>query len=156
MLKVHTKKLGEVVVLRVQGYIVSGPELATLRSAVLSHTDANIVALDLSQTLVIDAGGLGVLLELRKWTEATGKEFKLFNPTFDVQQVLAIACLDSVFDIAFAEDVVSAAMRDGSHALAVAHLQPADCKPWTLAPYRAACSDNKLLGAKGCLAADNL
>src|SRR6266545_8382470 len=111
MLKVHAEVLADVAVLRFQGHIVNVAETATLRDAVFSQAYASIVLLDLSRVDVIDAAGLGALLELRQWTQANRVEFRLVNPTKLVQQVFAITRLDSVFDISFQEDVLSAAAR---------------------------------------------
>jgi anti-anti-sigma factor len=109
MLKVHTEKLGELALLHFHGRIVAGTETETFRSAVFSQADASIVVLDLLRVDVVDACGLGMLLELREWTQTNGKEFRLFNPTRHVQEVFAITCLNSVFNISFGEDMLSVA-----------------------------------------------
>jgi anti-anti-sigma factor len=109
MLKVHTEKLGELALLHFHGRIVAGAETETFRRAVFSQADASIVVLDLSRVDVVDACGLGTLLELREWTQTNGKEFRLFNPTRQVQEVFAITCLNSVFNISFGEDMLSVA-----------------------------------------------
>ena len=98
MLKVHTKKSGNVTVLCVQGRIVRG-ETDALRNAVLSEADASAVVLDLGRVSIIDAGGLGLMLELRRHVESQGIEFRLRNVTKLVRQVLEITRLDSVFEI---------------------------------------------------------
>ena len=67
MLKVHIRRLGDVTVLCLQGQIVTG-ETSTLRDAVLSQSEASVVVLDLARVSRIDAGGLGLLLELRGQT----------------------------------------------------------------------------------------
>jgi len=129
MLKVHAEVLADVAVLRFQGHIVNVAETATLRDAVFSQAYASIVLLDLSRVDVIDAAGLGALLELRQWTQANRVEFRLVNPTKLVQQVFAITRLDSVFDISFQEDVLSAAARVEPPAIVAAPLQPAERRP---------------------------
>lgn len=106
--QVHAEELGNAAILHFQGRIVNGAETATLRGAVVSQADASIVVLDLSRVDVIDAAGLGALLELREWTQENGMEFRLVNPTRLVQQVFAITRLDSVFDISFQDDVLPA------------------------------------------------
>jgi anti-anti-sigma factor len=98
MLKVHTKKSGNLSVVCVQGKIVRG-ETDVLRNAVLSELDATAVVLDLGRVSIIDAGGLGVMLELREHLESLGIEFRLRNVTNLVRQVLLITRLDSVFEI---------------------------------------------------------
>ncbi len=108
MLKVHKKKLGDVIVLCLNGQLVTG-ETATLRAAVLSVVDGVAVVLDLARVSRIDARALGVLLELRAWTNSKGIEFRLTNLTRLVRQVLEITRLDSVFEIASRDDARSVA-----------------------------------------------
>ena len=108
MLKVYKKDLGDVAVLCLQGGIVTG-ETSGLRDAVLSQSEAVAVVLDLARVSRIDAGGLGVLLELREHTLAKGKEFKLLNVTKLVQKVFAITRLNSVFEILSERGVALAA-----------------------------------------------
>ncbi len=107
MLKVHKKKLGDVIVLCLNGQLVTG-ETATLREAVLSVVDGVAVVLDLARVSRIDARALGVLLELRAWTQSKGIEFRLTNVTRLVRQVVEITRLDSVFEIASRDDGRSA------------------------------------------------
>ena len=99
MLKGHAEKLSKVTILHFQGRIVSGEATTTLREAVVAQVHACAVVLDLAQVDVIDAGGLGALLELREWTQAKGIEFRLINVTRLVRQVLEITRLDTVFKI---------------------------------------------------------
>ena len=98
MLKVQTRNSGNVAVLCVQGRIVRG-ETEVLRNAVLAQRNVSVVLLDLARVRTIDAGGLGVLLELRQHTESRGIEFRLKNVTKLVRQVLEITRLDEVFRI---------------------------------------------------------
>lgn len=109
MLKVRAQELTDVVVLHLEGHIVRGAEIAMLRSAVFSQRKARVIALDLSQMNVLDAGGLSALLELREWARANGIEFRLVNLTKPVQRVFAITRLDSVFDISFQDEMISVA-----------------------------------------------
>jgi anti-anti-sigma factor len=57
-----------------------------------------VIILDFAQVELIDAKGLGVLLELRELMHSRGTEFRLMNVTGLVQQVLEITRLNSVFD----------------------------------------------------------
>lgn len=98
MLEVSVHRLGEVVVLRLQGRIVNG-ETQILRSAVSSLSDSSAVILDFAKVDGVDAHGLGVLLELREQLQAMGTEFRLMNVTRLVRQVLEITRLDSVFQL---------------------------------------------------------
>jgi anti-anti-sigma factor len=97
MLKVQTTKLGKVALLLVQGKIVRG-ETDALRRAVLAQIDVSAVVLDLAKVNTIDAGGLGVMLELREHTQSRGIEFRLKNVRRLVRHVLEITHLNEVFE----------------------------------------------------------
>ncbi|HEX6719454.1 MAG TPA: STAS domain-containing protein [Pyrinomonadaceae bacterium] len=109
MLKVHTTKFGNVALLCVQGKIIRG-ETDALRSAVLAQADTSVVVLDLAHVNTIDAGGLGVMLELREQIESRGIEFRVENVTQLVKRILEITKLDSVFRIS-GSDLPYAAIR---------------------------------------------
>lgn len=97
MLKVQTKQLGTVVIVALEGQIVTG-ETESLRAAVSDLGGTTSVILDFAQVSTIDAGGLGVMLGLREQALAKGIRFALMNVTKGVSTVLAIARLDSVFE----------------------------------------------------------
>ena len=109
MLKVQTAKFGNVALLCVEGRIVRG-ETDALRNAVLTHVDTSVVVLDLAHVNTIDAGGLGVMLELREETESRGIEFRLDHVTQLIRRILEITKLDSVFNIS-GSDLPDAAIR---------------------------------------------
>lgn len=120
MLKVHAKNLGTVAVLCLQGRIVNG-ETEILRNAVHSVSDAGAVILDLARVSTVDAGGLGVMLELREQAESKGIRFELMNTTKWVNRVLEVTHLDSVFQITSGVEffpAVSRARRAPAAALA--------------------------------------
>jgi len=110
MLKVNTRNMGHVVFLCLQGHIVTG-QTANLRDIVISTlrensmlrnaetARTNALVLDLSQVSTVDAGGLGVLLELRAQVQSTGIGFKLMNVNRLIGMVLKITRLDTVFDV---------------------------------------------------------
>ena len=114
MLKVHAKKLGTVAILCLQGRMVRG-ETAALRNAVRSQS---AVVLDLARVSTIDAGGLGVMLELRERTQSKGIEFKVINITRFVSRILEITHLNSVFEIASGAEMFSANSLGGPASVA--------------------------------------
>jgi anti-sigma B factor antagonist len=123
MLNVAIERVGDVSVLRLRGRILSGAPTKSLREVVFAQGSASAVILDLAKVVLIDAGGLGALLELRVWAQSKGIEFKLMNVTRRVQEVLAITRLDSVFEIssrdttrAVADGVRGSAIRIDHHA----------------------------------------
>jgi anti-anti-sigma factor len=102
MLKVHARKMGKVAFLCMQGQIVNG-DRETLRNAVRcqseAQSDISTVVLDLALVSTVDAGGLGVMLELRTLVQAKGIGFKLMNVSKLVGRVLEVTRLDSVFEV---------------------------------------------------------
>ena len=98
MLHVQTKKLGNVVVLSLYGQVVNG-ETEILRNAVQSVAEASSLKLDFARVTTVDAGGLGVMLELREQVESKGIRFELSNLTKQIRRVFEITRLDSVFRI---------------------------------------------------------
>ncbi len=98
MLKVHTRNLGNVAVVCLQGRIVNG-ETSSLREAVYAQSQVGSVVLDLAKVTAVDAGGLGMMLELRRYADSKGIGLRLMNVSKFVRQVLEITRLDSVFEI---------------------------------------------------------
>jgi anti-anti-sigma factor len=98
MLKVHTKKLGTLEVLSLEGQIVNG-DTDLLRYTVQSICGANRVILDLANVSVVDAHGLGVLLQLREQTLAKAARFELTNVSRALYRVFEITRLNTVFEI---------------------------------------------------------
>lgn len=101
MLNVQTKNLGRVAILTVQGEIVIG-QTETLRDAVGSLPRMSSVILDLSRVTLMDAHGLGVLLQLRQESHAKGGGFQLVNVNRTLREILQITRLDGVFQVSSA------------------------------------------------------
>jgi len=108
MLKVHAKKLNAVEILSLEGQIING-DTETLSSAVQSASDAGDIILDLSNVTVIDAHGLGVLLQLREHSLANGIHLKLMNMSERLSRVFEITRLNTVFEINFGRELLMAA-----------------------------------------------
>ncbi len=98
MLKVHAKRSDSVEVLCLEGQIVNG-ETETLRSAAQLMSDASNIILDLSNVTLVDAHGLGVLLQLRQHTVANGMHFELMNVNASLSRIFEITRLNTVFEI---------------------------------------------------------
>ncbi|MEN3329253.1 MAG: anti-sigma factor antagonist [Acidobacteriota bacterium] len=98
MLKVHAKKLNTVEVLCLEGQIVAS-DTEILRNLVQIASGTSRVILDLSSVSVVDAHGLGVLLQLREQTLARGAQFQLMNVSRTLYRVFEITRLNTVFEI---------------------------------------------------------
>ena len=107
MLNLHAKNLGTVAVLSLQGQIITG-ETQTLRSAVQMLPRVSLIKLDLAQVTTIDAAGLGAMLELREQTESRGIRLELMNVSKQINRVLEITRLNSVFRITAGVDFLPA------------------------------------------------
>ncbi len=108
MLKVHAQKYGDATIVCLRGGVVTG-DMAILKQTVQTDPNARLVVLDFRQVNRIDAGGLGVLLELREHLKATGRRFSLMNVTEMVQSVLEISHLNTVFEILSEGEVLAIA-----------------------------------------------
>lgn len=97
MLKVHAKNLDSAKVLCLEGQIITG-ETDLLRRAVQLTSGSGII-LDLSNVSVVDAHGLGVLLQLREQTFNKGIRFELINVSKPLSRIFEITRLDTVFKI---------------------------------------------------------
>lgn len=98
MLKVHAKKSNDVAVLCLEGKIVNG-DTEILRSAMQSASGSREIILDLSNVTIVDAHGLGVLLELREQALAKEVHFELINVSKRLYRIFEITRLHTVFDI---------------------------------------------------------
>ena len=98
MLKLHIKKLDAVQVLSLEGQIVNG-DTETLRSTFELASGASDIILDLSNVTIVDAHGLGVLLQLREQALAKGVHLQLRNVNAPLYRIFEITRLDTVFEI---------------------------------------------------------
>ena len=98
MLKVHAKRLDAVEVLSLEGHIITG-NTEILRHATQLASGVSEIILDLANVSVVDAHGLGVLLQLREQALAKGVHFELRNVNRPLQRIFEITRLDTVFNI---------------------------------------------------------
>ncbi|HLA12671.1 MAG TPA: STAS domain-containing protein [Pyrinomonadaceae bacterium] len=104
MPKVQINKLGTVIILSLQGRLVRG-ESGRLHELVPSMSGVNTLVLDLGQLSMVDAWGLGVMIELRSQMKGKGIDFKLMNVPKLIRQVLEITCLNTVFEVTAAANL---------------------------------------------------
>jgi anti-anti-sigma factor len=119
MLNATVQKLGDVTILHLEGRIVFGDASSVLRNTVLNQTHPRMLVLDLAQAVTIDAGSLGVLLDLRTWAHLNAITFKLMNAMNRVEQVLELTKLDRVFEFCSVRELLcllhrAAAMSESS------------------------------------------
>ena len=127
-LKIDVQHTGDVAVVNCAGRIVRGEPAYNLKDAVISQGDARIIVLDLSDVEIIDGGGLGMLVLLRRWTKENGIQMKLVNPSHLVREMLERTHLTEVFEISSVDDALAILgcerqHREHSYAAAAAHAE---------------------------------
>ena len=98
MLNVESKNLGAVSLLNLEGNFVVG-ETDALRDVIQDLPVTRTVILDLSHVSLVDAHGLGVMLQLREQAHTRHMRFELMNVSDPLREILQITRLDSVFQI---------------------------------------------------------
>jgi len=111
MLVINLRNVGESVVLQCVGRIVAGEEVATLKRIVLSQVTPKAIVLDLSGVEFVDGAGMGALVFVQGWTQATGIRLQLHNPTRHIRELFELTNLDSVFEICPSNDLEKAIDR---------------------------------------------
>ena len=111
MLKVQPRNSGTAVIFYLQGQIVNG-ETDILKNAVAFQPNVSAVILDLAGVNLVDAGGLGVMLQLREQAKSRGIRFELMNLNKWVRYVLELSCLASVFEIRSEVECLSTVARN--------------------------------------------
>jgi anti-anti-sigma factor len=105
-LSIKREQTGDVAVLQCAGRIVRGEALHFLKDAVTCLNRPRVVVLDLSEVEMLDAGGLGMLVFLHRWTHDNHIQLKLVNPSNFVREMLDRTRLTCVFNISSMDDVV--------------------------------------------------
>ena len=98
MLNVQRKDLGTVSLLNLEGQLIVG-ETGVLHDVIKTMPGTSSVIVDLSQVTLVDAHGLGVLLQMREQAQAKGMRFELANIGRRVRELLRLTRLDFVFQI---------------------------------------------------------
>jgi len=98
--------LQDVAVVGCSGRLVRGAALEEFRRRVERLEHLRVLVLDLSGVEQLDAGGLGVLLLLRRWALQHRVQMKLVDPSSFVRRVLEATHLNSVFEISSLEEAL--------------------------------------------------
>ena len=106
-LRWHIEQLNDIAVVRCSGRLVRGAALDDFKSRLEGLDTARILVLDLCEIDQVDAGGIGILLELRRWARQHSAQVKLVNPSPFVRRVLEATHLASIFEISSLEQALS-------------------------------------------------
>ena len=99
-LRISTRQVERVLVVDCYGHLVFGEETSLLRQQVkaLLPTSPRVV-LNLRDTVYLDSGGMGTLIELFASAQKAGGRMKLAGLNKHIREVLHIAKLSTVFEI---------------------------------------------------------
>jgi anti-anti-sigma regulatory factor len=107
MLSLHIDNVGDMAIIECEGRIVRSEAALKLREAVNSQSDVEIIVLDLSEVAALEAGGLGMLVFLQRWTQDHGIRLKLFNPRQSVRYRLEQVSSMREFDIVSRDEMMA-------------------------------------------------
>ncbi len=98
MLRIDIKSQNGTAILHCSGRIVFGVEAETLR-AVAKFRNERALQIDLAEVEVVDASGLGLLVELQHWALHDGRTLHFVNPSDFVMQLIALTRLNPVLGL---------------------------------------------------------
>ena len=98
MLNVQHKNLGTVSLLNLDGNVLIG-ETEGLREIMQTLPSTSAVVLDFSRVSLVDAHGLGVLLQIREQAQFKGMKLEFVNVRSQLRELFRMTRLDSVFQI---------------------------------------------------------
>jgi anti-anti-sigma factor len=99
-LKFKVERLQDVAVVNCSGRMVRGAALDAFRRRIEQLERVRLLILDVSEVDHLDAGGLGALLQVRRWATQRSTTVKLVNPPVFFRRILEATHLTSVFEIA--------------------------------------------------------
>jgi anti-anti-sigma factor len=106
-LEYQIERIEDVAVVRCSGRMVRGAALDAFRRRIEELDRLRMLVLDLSEIGQLDAGGLGTLLLVRRWTMQGSARLKLVDPPLNVRRILEATHLSSVFEISSLKDALS-------------------------------------------------
>jgi len=106
-LRYQIERIEDVAVVRCSGRMVRGSALDAFRRRIEQLDRLRVLVLDLSDIQVLDAGGLGTLLLVRRWVTQNSAKLKLVDPPPFFRRLLEATRLSSVFEISSLKDALS-------------------------------------------------
>ena len=105
-LKFQIERQHDVAIVRCSGRMIRGAALDEFRRQVEQLESARILVVDLSDVEQVDAGALGALLLIRRWSRQHSVQMKLVNPSPFVRRLLESTRLTSVFEVSSLEEAL--------------------------------------------------
>ena len=109
-LKFQVECLQDLAVVRCSGRMVRGAALDQFRRRIEQLMEqlqrVRVLALDVSEVEQLDAGGLGTLLQVRRWATQRSAKMKLVNPPLFFRRLLEATHLTSMFEISSLKEAI--------------------------------------------------
>jgi len=105
-LKFQIECLQDVAIVSCSGRMVRGSALDELRRRIEQLERVRVLVLDVSEVEQLDAGGLGALLQVRRWAMRNSAKMKLVNPPVFFRGILEATHLTSVFEISSLKEAI--------------------------------------------------
>ena len=110
-LKFQVEYLQDLAVVRCSGRMVRGAALDQFRRRIEQLMEqlgrVRVLVLDVSEVEQLDAGGLGTLLQVRRWATQRSAKMKLANPPLFFRRLLEATHLTSMFEISSLKEAIS-------------------------------------------------
>ena len=105
-LKFQVECLQDVAVVNCSGRMVRGAALDEFPRRIEQLERVRVLVLDVSEVEQLDAGGLGALLQVRRWAMRNSAKMKLVNPPVFFRRMLEATHLTSVFEISSLKEAI--------------------------------------------------
>jgi anti-anti-sigma factor len=109
-LKFQVECLQDLAVVRCSGRMVRGASLDQFRRRIEQLMEqlgrVRVLVLDVSAVEQLDAGGLGSLLQVRRWAAQRSVKVKLANPPVFFRRLLEATHLTSMFEISSLKEAI--------------------------------------------------
>ena len=105
-LKFQVEGLQDLAVVRCSGRMVRGAALDQFRRRIEQLERVRVLVLDVSAVEQLDAGGLGTLLQVRRWAMQRSVKVKLANPPAFFRRLLEATHLTSLFEISSLKEAI--------------------------------------------------
>jgi anti-anti-sigma factor len=105
-LKFQVERLQDVAVVNCSGRMVRGTALDEFRRRIEQLECVRVLVLDVSEVEQLDAGGLGALLQVRRWATQKSAKMKLVNPPLFFRRLLEATHLASRFEVSSLQEAI--------------------------------------------------
>ena len=99
-MKVHREEKGDVLVLRLEGKLMGGPDAESIQGAIREAAEGgkkNIIV-DLAKVSWVNSTGLGILISSYHTLKRSGGTLRLLNVSSRIESILMVTKLNTIFE----------------------------------------------------------